>query len=187
MNDSPILERRILLGITGSVAAYKACDLVRKLKAHGARLKTIMTANACMFLSQTLIQSLTHDEVLTDMFSPRADGHAHHVFLSGWADLVLVAPATANIIGKAATGIADDLLSATLLCAMPNILFAPAMHASMYASPVLQNNIKNLQHLGCHFVGPEQGPLAGAEEGVGRLAQVTRIIDKAGALVSQQK
>lgn len=178
MSDRPLSDRKVVLGITGSIAAYKACDLVRKLKDAGAEVKVVMTANASRFLSENTMQSLSGNPVLTEMFARPSQFVAEHVSLSKWADVILVAPATANIIGKAAAGIADDLLSTTILSAIRKVVFAPAMNSAMYENPFVQENIGRLSRVGCQFVGPESGPLLCGDEGAGRLAEPDLILEK---------
>ena len=186
MSNRALSQRNVLLGITGSIAAYKACDLVRKLKASGAAVQVIMTANARRLLSEAAMACLSGNEVLTEQFSSGSTTLAHHVVLGEWADVLLVAPATANIIGKAAAGIADDLVSTTILTALPKVVFAPAMHSSMYTNPIVQENITKLRAAGCQFIGPAEGPLASGGEGIGRLAAPEVIISKLETILSQE-
>jgi phosphopantothenoylcysteine decarboxylase/phosphopantothenate--cysteine ligase len=176
-------KRRIVLGITGSIAAYKACELVRRLAEAGADTKVIMTRNATRFVGEAAMLSLSGNPVVTDMFSLHAEALPEHISLSRWAQLILIAPATANIIGKAAAGIADDLLSTTILSARCKILFAPAMNSAMYQNPIVQSNITKLQALGYEFVDPDVGPLACGDEGLGRLADISKIIEKAKSIL----
>ncbi len=178
MSKELLSKRKVVLGVTGSVAAYKACDLVRKLKAAGAEVRVLMTANAQRFVGAETLQSLSGNMVLTDLFAAPWERLPAHISLRQWADIILVAPATANIIGKAASGVADDLLSTTILCAIEKVVFAPAMNSAMYDNPVVQENIKKLRRIGCHFVEPESGPLACGAEGPGRLADANVILDK---------
>jgi len=185
MSEVALSKRRVILGITGSVAAYKACELVRRLKQAGAEVRVVMTENARRFVGEACLLPLSENRVVTDLFGAPDQWVANHISLSRWADLLLIAPATANIIGKAAAGIADDVLSTAILSARCKIVFAPAMNSAMYENPVVQENIAKLRRIGCEFVGPEAGPLACGEEGVGRLADVTVILEKVESILKQ--
>ncbi len=165
-------RKKILLGITGGIAAYKAVDLASKLTKMGAEVKTVMTANACEFISPITIKSITHQPVITKMFDINAD--IEHISLADWADIVVIAPATANIIGKTAAGIADDLLSTTLMATTAPVLFVPAMNIHMYENPIVQENIDKLTQLGYFFMEPEFGRLACGYEGKGRYPEKSK-------------
>lgn len=178
-------KRRIVLGVSGSIAAYKACDLVRKLRQAGAEVKVVMTRNARRFIDHATMASLSGNSVVTDIFASSFEWAPQHVSLSQWGEILLIVPATANIIGKAAAGIADDILSTTILSARCKVVFAPAMNSAMYENPIVQENIKKLQRVGCEFVGPETGPLACGEEGVGRLADIPAILEKLKSVLTQ--
>jgi len=167
-------DKKILLGITGGIAAYKAVDLASKLTKMGAEVKTIMTAHACEFVSPITFKSITHQSVLTKMFDVNAD--IEHISLADWADLVVIAPATANIIGKTASGIADDLLSTTIMATTTPVLFVPAMNIHMYENPIVQENIVKLSNLGYFFMEPEYGMLACGYEGKGRYPENEEIV-----------
>lgn len=186
MSNRTLSQRNVLLGITGSIAAYKACHLVRKLTARGAAVRVIMTSNARRLLSEAAIACLSGNEVLTEQFSFGTTTLAHHVVLSEWADVLIVAPATANIIGKAAAGIGDDLLSTTILTSLPQVVFAPAMHSSMYTNPIVQENITKLRAAGCQFIGPAEGALASGAEGIGRLAAPDVVLSRLETILSQR-
>ena len=159
-------NKRILLGITGGIAAYKAVDLASRLTKMGAEVKTIMTSHACEFVSPITFKSITHQPVVTKMFDVESD--IEHISLADWAELVVIAPATANIIGKIASGIADDLLSTTIMATTAPVLFVPAMNIHMYENPIVQENITKLSNLGYYFMEPEFGILACGYEGKGR-------------------
>ena len=159
-------NKKILLGITGGIAAYKAVDLASKLTKMGAEVKTVMTSHACEFVNPITFKSITHQPVITKMFDAESD--IEHISLADWADLVVIAPATANIIGKTASGIADDLLSTTIMATTAPILFVPAMNIHMYENPIVQENITKLTNLGYFFMEPEFGILACGYEGKGR-------------------
>lgn len=184
MSHPSLSERRIVLGVSGSIAAYKACELVRRLRDAGAEVRVVMTANALRFVGADTLRSLSGHRVSTAMFTSESEPIPEHLSLKQWADLIVIAPATANIIGKAAAGIADDLLSAAILSAFPRVLFAPAMNSAMYRNPVLQENVAKLRRLGCEFVGPEAGLLACGEEGPGRLADTDVILERIQAALT---
>ena len=170
-------ERNILLGVTGGVAAYKAVDLASRLTGAGAAVRTVMTASACELIRPKSFEAVTGQGVYTELWSLAQDHQIEHIHLVDWADTVVVAPATANILGKMAGGIADDLLS-TLLCVCweKPLLIAPAMNTRMWNNPAVQRNVNNLKETGCHFVGPEVGRLACGDQGLGRFAEVDAIL-----------
>ena len=170
--------KTVLVGITGGIAAYKSAILVSKLRDAGAQVLVVMTRNATQFITPLTLQTLSGHPVYVEMFPPTTQEVAEHVWLGKKADLLLVAPATANIIGKAAAGIADDMLSTTIMAAQAPVIFAPAMHSQMYQNPIVQEKISQLKKLGYHFVGPVKGRLASGEEGMGRLAEIADIVDK---------
>ena len=167
-------NKKVLLGITGGIAAYKAVDLASKLTKLGAGVKTIMTAHACELISPITVKSITHQPVITKMFDIDAD--IEHISLADWTDIIVVAPATANIIGKVAYGIADDLLSTTIMATTAPVLFIPSMNVHMYENPIVQENISKLTKLGCFFMEPEKGMLACGYEGKGRFPKTKEII-----------
>lgn len=174
--------RKILIGITGSVAAYKAIELIKELKKEGATVKALMTESSKRFVTPLSIEIATENEVFCDMFQPPFS----HINLVKEADLFIVAPATANIIGKYANGIADDLLSTSLLAFNGKLIFVPAMNWRMYENPVVQKNIQHLSSMGVKFVGPERGELACGEEGVGRMAKVESIVESIKTAFTEQ-
>lgn len=168
---------KILLGVSGGVAAYKAVDLASKLTACGVEVKTVMTESALRLVGAKSFEAVTGQAVYTSMWEVE-EFKIGHINLTDWADVVVVAPATANIIGKAANGIYDDLLS-TVLCACwekPTI-FAPAMNDKMWNNPVVQKNVKELRRMDIEMVGPKHGRLACGTEGVGRMAEPQDILD----------
>ncbi|MDP8269212.1 MAG: bifunctional phosphopantothenoylcysteine decarboxylase/phosphopantothenate--cysteine ligase CoaBC [Candidatus Tenebribacter davisii] len=167
-------NKKILLGITGGIAAYKAVDLASKLTKSGAEVRTIMTAHACEFVSPLTFKSITHQPVITKMFNAEAD--IQHISLADWADILVIAPATANIIGKTTFGIADDLLSTTIMATKAPVLFIPAMNIHMYENPIVQENITKLTKFGYFFMEPEFGFLACGYEGKGRYPKNEEII-----------
>jgi len=177
MKQNPLYSKKILLGVTGSIAAYKSCEIVRRLKKKGAEVRVIMTRNATRFVGPLTLKTLSQNRVMEEMFERREEWAPEHVSAADWADALLVAPATANIIGKARSGIADDLLSSIVLSARCPVVFAPAMNERMYENPILQENIEALKRIGCFFIGPEEGFLAEGYEGKGRLADSEQIVD----------
>jgi len=165
----PLAGRRVLLAVTGGIAAYKAATLARLLLERGAQVQVVMTANATRFVGPATFEALTGRPVHTDLFE-RSDS-VLHVRLAREADVAMVVPATANVIAKLAQGLADDLVSATLLEARCPTVVAPAMHTGMWANAATQHNVEVLRERGATFVGPVEGPLAAGDEGMGRLAE----------------
>lgn len=166
-------KKSILLGITGSIAAYKSIDLIRGLKQEGAIVSVVMTNSSMRFITPLSVESASGCKVHTDMFS---DPFCH-IDLPRNADLLVIAPATANIINKYASGIADDLLSTAILTFKGQSIIAPAMNWRMYENPVTQKNLEYLKSLGVNTVGPEWGSLACGEEGLGRMSEPEKIIE----------
>jgi phosphopantothenoylcysteine decarboxylase/phosphopantothenate--cysteine ligase len=166
----------IVLGITGSIAAYKSLELIRLLKKEGAEVKVVLTESACHFVTPLSCQTLSGNEVYSDQFV--LSKTIKHLSLSDWADVLVIAPATANIIGKAVNGIADDLLSTTFLSFGKPVLFAPAMDSGMWDNKILQENVKTLRGIGYHILEPSFGPLASGKIGRGRFPSVTIIYKK---------
>lgn len=178
-----LAARRIIVGVTGGIAAYKAASLVRQLRRQGADVIVVMTRSAREFVQPLTFQSLSGHPVATDLFprdrsvdSTMPGQGLVHISLAEWAELVLVAPATANILGKAACGIADDLLSTLIVATKAPVLFAPAMNADMLANPIVAENLGKLRDHGFGFVDAEYGALASGAEGQGRLAAMERIV-----------
>lgn len=167
-------EKRIVLGVTGGIAAYKAAEIVSHLTRRGACVRVVMTANACKFLAPLTLETLSGNPVLTDTFGPREN--LAHISLAKWADLFLIAPATANILGKLAGGIADDLLSTTAMAMRCPIWVAPAMNNNMWNSRANQRNVQTLREWGVQMVGPARGRLACGDEDVGRMADPEEIV-----------
>lgn len=174
----PLQNKRIIVGITGSIAAYKAGELVRVLKRGGAEVKVVMTETAQEFVSPLTFQVLSGNPVYTNFFSLEGRWEPEHISLAQWGELVLVAPATADIISKLSLGLADDLLTALILASQATIIVCPAMNSGMWENPILQSNSKRLMELGFHFVGPGYGELASGKIGKGRFAQIEEIIGK---------
>jgi phosphopantothenoylcysteine decarboxylase/phosphopantothenate--cysteine ligase len=176
----------ILLGVTGGIAAYKAVDLASKLSAAGAEVHTVMTENACKFIGPESFEAVTRSAVFTSLWSSPGKFSNTHVALLDWTDIVVVAPATANIIGKIANGICDDLLSTTVCaCWRKPMLFAPAMNDNMWENPAVQRNVETLKQMGFQLIGPVEGRLACGTEAVGRMAEPQDIIREIEKIASQ--
>jgi phosphopantothenoylcysteine decarboxylase / phosphopantothenate---cysteine ligase len=171
---SPLQGRRVLLGVTGGIAAYKACILVRLLRLHGASVRVVMTRSAERFVGPATFAALSDHRVYTDLFEE--PGVVLHVRLAHEADIAVVAPATANVIAKLAQGIADDLLTSTLLEATCPLVLAPAMHTGMWLHPATQANVNALASRGARIVGPAHGSLAAGDEGTGRMSEPEGIV-----------
>ena len=181
-------DRTILLGVTGGVAAYKAVDLASKLTAAGATVRTVMTEGAQQFVRAKSFEAVTRSAVFTTLWSCPEEYQSVHIALADWAQVVVVAPATANILGKAAHGICDDLLSTTLcVCWAKPMLFAPAMNSRMWANPAVQSNVETLKRRGSQTIGPASGRLACGTEGVGRMAEPGEILEAIGALADKNQ
>lgn len=168
-----------VIGVTGGISAYKSAEIVRKLKKMNAEVHVIMTDNSCNFITPLTMQTLSQNMVITDMFEKPRNWEIEHLSLARKADMIIVAPATANIIGKASNGIADDMLSTTIMAAKCPVMFACAMNTNMYENQIVQNNISKLKKVGYIFIEPEEGLLACNEYGRGKLADVEDIIEKA--------
>jgi len=168
-------DKKILLGVSGGIAIYKVVDLVSKLRKEGAQVKVVMTEHAAKFVTPLLFAEISGNPVAASMWD-RTDYQVEHIALAGWADLVLVAPATANILAKMAGGLADDMLSTVLLATKAPVLVCPAMNKDMYAHAATQANLKTLVSRGVTVLEPEEGPLACGVSGPGRLPEVPEII-----------
>lgn len=169
-------EKNIVLGVTASIAIYKACELVRALKKAGYSLSVVETKEAAEWINPVIFESLSQNRVYSNMFDSSQEWDIGHIALSDKADLVLIAPATANIIAKIACGICDDLLTCIVSATKAPVLIAPAMNENMYQHKITQANIKKLQGLGYKFIGPRSGELACGKTGMGCLAEVGDII-----------
>lgn len=173
--------KRILLGVTGSIAAYKAVEVLRRLQEQGAEVRVVMTRNACRFVSKLTFEALSGFPVLSDEYDPQERGPIGHIDVTSGLDLALIAPATANSIGKLAAGIADDVLTSALMALDCPLIIAPAMNDRMYRNAVLRRNVASLRELGVRFIEPDEGKLACGTTGQGRLAETGRIIDAVSA------
>jgi phosphopantothenoylcysteine decarboxylase/phosphopantothenoylcysteine decarboxylase/phosphopantothenate--cysteine ligase len=170
--------KNIILGITGSIAAYKAADIANILTKNGHNVDVIMTAGGRQFITSLTLQTLTKNRVYTDVFDEDYPREVQHISLAKKADLLLVAPATADIIGKMANGIADDMLTSVLLAlrGVP-VYIAPAMNTNMYENPIVQGNIEKLRNYGYVFIEPREARLACGDLGKGALADIQEIIN----------
>ncbi len=178
------LEKRcVVLGVTGGIAAYKAAEIVSRLKKLGADVRVIMTKNACEFITPLTLETLSVNPVVCDTFERARTWEVEHIALAARADLFLIAPATANIMAKMAAGLADDMLSTTVLATHAPILLAPAMNTAMWENPVTQENREKLARRGVRFVGPAEGHLACGTTGKGHIASVEDIVSQACALL----
>ena len=179
-----LVNKKIVLGITGGIAAYKAAELTRVLVKAGAQVRVIMTKSAMEFITPLTMQTLSQGPVYTDMFAPAGEFDMAHISLADFADAFLIAPATGNIIGKLASGIADDLLTTTLMAQNKPTLVCPAMNDKMLANPVVQDNIKKLRQYGYEVMESAVGELACKTSGAGRLPDIPVIIDALESLLT---
>jgi phosphopantothenoylcysteine decarboxylase/phosphopantothenate--cysteine ligase len=178
----------ILLGVSGGVAAYKAVDLASRLTAGGAKVNTIMTENACRLIGPKSFEAVTNSAVYTTLWNTTQEYKISHINLADWADIVVVTPATANIIGKIANGICDDLLSTTLCaCWAKPTLLAPAMNNNMWTNAAVQRNIKAVKGMGFKLIGPEKGRFACGTEGIGRMSEPQDILEAIEKIASEIK
>ncbi|GIN61476.1 phosphopantothenoylcysteine decarboxylase [Robertmurraya siralis] len=170
-------EKKVLLCVTGGIAVYKAAALTSKLTQAGAEVKVILSESAAKFVTPLTFQALSRNDVYIDTFDEKDSKVIAHIDLADWADLVLIAPATANIIGKIANGIADNMISTTLLAATSPVWVAPAMNVHMYEHPAVQQNIETLHRFGYQFIEPNEGYLACGYVGKGRLEEPEKIVE----------
>src|SRR5439155_15386563 len=175
--------RRIVLGVSGGIAAYKAVEICRRLVDAGAHVMPVLTAGATRFVGPLSFSALASEPARTSLFE--GPEPIPHTRLGQTCDLVVVAPATARVIGHYAAGISNDLLTATLLATRAPVLVAPAMHTEMWEHPAVQDNLAALRRRGVHIVDPESGRLAGGDVGAGRLADPTRIVEAAAAVLAR--
>ncbi|HBZ10391.1 MAG TPA: bifunctional phosphopantothenoylcysteine decarboxylase/phosphopantothenate--cysteine ligase CoaBC [Bacillus bacterium] len=180
-------KKNVLLCVTGGIAVYKAADLTSKLVQSGFNVKIIMSDSARNFVTPLTFQALSRNEVYIDTFIENNPEVIAHIDLADWADLILVAPATANIIGKLANGIADDMMTTTLLAATAPVWIAPAMNVHMYAHPAVKRNIETLLQMGCDFIEPGEGYLACGYVGKGRLEEPEKILEKVKGYFGTEK
>jgi len=171
-----LAKKEIILGVTASIASFKACEIIRALKEDGFNVTVLMTKDAMEFITALSLAALSRNKVYSEMFSDPRAWDIEHISLADKADLILLAPATANMINKLASGICDDLISCTVLAAKAPVLIAPAMNSNMYEHKITQESISKLKAIGYKFVGPQKGKLATGKIGIGHLADVDDIV-----------
>ncbi|MBI2660590.1 bifunctional phosphopantothenoylcysteine decarboxylase/phosphopantothenate--cysteine ligase CoaBC [Candidatus Woesearchaeota archaeon] len=194
MGDSIFRDKTIVIGITGGIACYKVLDLIKELRKLGSKVHAIMTEASTHLVATKDFEKASGNEVQTALFHPKINYVEYikknkpikHISLADMADLFLVCPATANVIGKIANGIADDLLTTSVTATTAPLLICPAMNVKMWENPIVQDNVKKLKKLNYNFVEPEYGELACGYKGMGRLANIKRIIDRIGLLLKQR-
>ncbi len=180
-----ISGKHIVLGVTGGIAAYKSCEIVSMLRKRKADVHVIMTKNATQFVQPLTFETLSNAPVVTDTFVRGGTWEVEHIALAKWADLFLIAPATANIIAKMACGIADDMLSTTVLATKAPVLIAPAMNTGMWTAEATQCNIRTLKERAVRLIGPNSGFLACGDSGVGRMSEPAAIVDAVTELLGK--
>jgi len=179
--------KTVVIGVSGGIAVYKVCDVVSRLKKLNADVHVIMTKSACEFVGPLTFQTLSQNYVVSDMFEDPKTWDVEHIALAKKADLFLVAPATANVIGKIANGICDDMLTTTIAATKAKVLIAPAMNTNMYENPLVQKNISTLKQYGYKFIEPESGRLACGDIGSGKLASPEVIVENVEALLNYEQ
>ena len=171
-------KKCVVIGVSGGIAVYKALEIISALRKHDVDVRVIMTESATKFVTPLSFQSLSQNMVVTDMFAEPKAFEIQHISLAQRADIMLIAPATANIIGKVANGISDDMLSTTIMATKAKVIFAPAMNTNMYENIIVQDNIKRLMAYGYEFIEPASGRLACGDVGKGKLADVNTIVER---------
>ena len=179
--------KKILLGVSGGIAAYKACEIVSRLKKQGAEVRVILTEHAAQFVPETTFEALSGNPVGLKLFGGDGGWEIRHVRWPQGADLFIVAPATANVLAKMANGIADDLLTSSLLAATCPVLAAPAMNTAMWRHPATRQNLATLAARGVKTVGPGSGHLACGDSGDGRMSEAAEIVEAADRLLSAKR
>lgn len=172
------MSKCVVIGVTGGIAVYKVLDVISALRKKDIKVHVIMTESASKFVNPLTFQSISQNMVVTDMFAEPKAWEIQHISLAQKADLMLIAPATANVIGKISNGIADDMLSTTVMATKAKVLIAPAMNTNMYQNPIVQNNISKLKDFGYKFIEPASGRLACGDIGIGKLADVNTIVER---------
>lgn len=193
MKNPVFSNKTIVIGVTGGISCYKVLGLIKELRSLGSTVHVIMTEHAAHLIDAKEFEKASNNEVQTSLFRPninyagyiKKNKEIRHISLADAADLFLICPATANIIGKMANGIADDLLSTSVMAAIAPVLLCPAMNVKMWKNPVVQDNVKKLKKIGYHFVEPEYGILACGYKGVGRLANLKIVTERIGLLLKQ--
>lgn len=182
------MSKCVVIGVTGGIAVYKALDVISALRKKDIEVHVIMTESATKFVNPLTFQSISQNMVVTDMFAEPKAWEIQHISLAQKADLMLIAPATANIIGKVANGIADDMLSTTIMAASKaKVIFASAMNTNMYQNKIVQNNIEKLKNFDYDFIEPASGRLACGDVGIGKLADVNTIVEKVLSELNDKK
>ncbi|MDO6354150.1 bifunctional phosphopantothenoylcysteine decarboxylase/phosphopantothenate--cysteine ligase CoaBC [Caloramator sp. CAR-1] len=181
------MSKNVVLGVTGGIAAYKALDLVSKLRKKDINVDVIMTESATKFVTPLSFQSLSQNQVIVDMFLEPKSWEIQHISLADKADVLAIVPATANVIGKIANGIADDMLTTTVMATKAPVLIAPAMNVNMYENPIVQRNIQILKQYGYHIIEPIEGRLACGYVGKGKLNDIDLIFDYIEMLLEKKK
>jgi len=184
--DADLGGYEVLVALTGGIAAYKVCDLVSKLVQRGAGVTVAMTRAARKFVTPLTLQALSGRGVLTDLWHAEGSGDVQHIALTDRADLFVIAPATANIIGKIAAGVADDVVTTLVISAASPVLLAPAMNERMWNNPIVQRNVRILKESGCVFVGPGEGWLACRSVGPGRMVDSPELLDTVAAALQSR-
>lgn len=180
-----LTNKNVVLGVTGSIACYKALDLASKLTQAGLNVDTILTYGATQFVTPIAFRSITHRQVVTDIYDPNSEFSNEHVALARQADIIVIAPATVNCIAKLAMGMADDPLSTTVIATEAPVLIAPAMDANMYDHPATQQNLRTLENRGVTIVGPDIGRLASGLSGKGRLVEPSQLLGHISAILGK--
>ena len=180
-------DKNILLGVTGGIAAYKIANLASMLKKQGANVKVIMTENACQFITPMTFETLTAQKVYTDTFDRNFEFKVDHIELGKWADVFLIAPATANVIGKLANGIADDMLTTTALAMRCPIVVSPAMNTTMFENKVVKHNIMKIRTYGMDIIMPASGHLACGDRGAGKMPEPEMLLEYIKRAVYKKK
>jgi phosphopantothenoylcysteine synthetase/decarboxylase len=168
------MGKNIVIGVTGSIAAYKSAEIVRKFVKKDFTVRVVMTESATEFITPLTLETLSGNTVYLDMFI-RENMQENHISLADFADIILVSPATASIIGKVASGICDDLMTCTIFAFKGPVVFAPAMNENMWLNKIVQKNVEKLKENGYKFVGPEEGELASGKSGIGRFTGTDKI------------
>ena len=180
-------NKTIVIGVSGGIAAYKSCDVVSRLRKRGAEVFVIMTETACKFVTPLTLQTLSNNFVASDTLSEHQTCEVTHIVLAKKADLMVIVPATADIIGKISHGIADDMLTTTVMASRSPVMIAPAMNTAMFRNPIVQENIRKLKSLGYSFIEPASGQLACGDTGEGKLAAVDEIVEQIERFLSGQE
>jgi len=178
-----VKKRTVVLGVCASIAAYKACDIINRLRKEGIDVVVCMSKDADKFITSLSLQTLSANRVFKDMFEAPSERDPLHISLAKRADVILVSPATSDIISKVASGICDELLTCLIASSKAAVIFAPAMNEAMYENKILQSNIAKLKEIGYSFIGPIKGSLACGEQGMGHIADTADIIRKVKSLL----